>query len=68
MRVGIGTAVAIAIWLLVGALAAGQRGYYDGSETTCTEAGRTVLTIVVGPLNYVGMNPKTTCKTPQPSK
>jgi len=27
-----------------------------------------VLTILAGPLNYVGVNPKVKCKTPQPSK
>jgi hypothetical protein len=63
----IGTAVVV-IWLIIGALAAGQRGYYGGSSTSCTKVGTTLLTIVAGPLNYLGVNPKTTCKTPQPSK
>ncbi|MFF4625773.1 hypothetical protein [Nonomuraea jabiensis] len=26
------------------------------------------VTIVAGPLNYLGMNPKIACQTPQPSK
>jgi hypothetical protein len=30
--------------------------------------GTIALTIAAGPLNYVGVNPKISCKTPQPSK
>jgi hypothetical protein len=30
--------------------------------------GTIALTIVAGPLNYVGVNPKISCKVPQPSK
>jgi hypothetical protein len=33
----------------------------------CAGLGTTLLTIVVGPLNYVGVNPKIDCKIPQPS-
>ena len=56
------------IWLVVGLLAAGQRGYLGGSGSTCAKAGNTVLTIVAGPLNYIGINPKVKCDVPQPSK
>ncbi len=67
MRTLIG--VVIVIWLLIGALAAGQRGYFgDDRDVNCKSASDTVLTIVAGPLNYVGVNPKVKCKTPQPSK
>jgi hypothetical protein len=62
-------AAVVVIWLLVGALAAGQRGYFgDDRDVNCKSASDTVLTIVAGPLNYVGVNPKVKCKTPQPSK
>ena len=65
---GVGTALVV-VWLIIGALAAGQRGYFSSdSNASCTKFGRTMLTIVAGPLNYVGVNPRTTCKTPQPSK
>lgn len=67
MRTGVGTALVL-IWLVIGALAAGQRGYYQDTNETCTELGTTALTIVAGPLNYMGVNPKTSCKAPQPSK
>jgi len=60
--------VLLIVWLIVGAIAAGQRHYYSGSSESCVKVGTTVLTIAAGPLNYVGVNPKTSCKVPQPSK
>lgn len=63
-----GTIVVVVIWLLIGLLAAGQRGYLGGSDGNCAKAGNTVLTIIVGPLNYIGVNPKVNCQVPQPSK
>ncbi|MGI9032478.1 MAG: hypothetical protein ACR2HY_02120 [Acidimicrobiales bacterium] len=57
------------VWLLIGAIAAGQRHYYSGSVDNCANAGTIVVTILAGPLNYVGVNPKvTSCRVPQPSK
>lgn len=61
--------VLIVAWLVIGALAAGQRGYFgDDREVNCKTAGDTVLTVVAGPLNYLGVNPKIECSTPQPSE
>ena len=61
-------AAVVVVWLLVGALAAGQRGYFgDDRDVNCKTASDTVLTILAGPLNYVGVNPKVKCTTPQPS-
>jgi hypothetical protein len=65
VRVG---SIVIVVWLIIGALAAGQRGYYGNSSASCSTVGTTLLTIVAGPLNYLGVNPKTSCETPQPSK
>jgi hypothetical protein len=65
MRIGSGLLV---IWLLIGALAAWQRHYFDQPSDSCAKTGTTVLTVVAGPLNYLGVNPKTTCKLPEPSK
>jgi hypothetical protein len=66
MRALIG--VVIVVWLVIGAIAAGQRGYFgDDRDVSCKTAGDTALTILAGPLNYVGVNPKITCRTPQPS-
>lgn len=65
MRIG---SVVLALWLIVGAIAAGQRHYYTGSVKNCNKAGTIAVTIVAGPLNYLGMNPKMSCHTIQPSK
>jgi hypothetical protein len=56
------------IWLAIGAIAAGQRHYYSGSATNCAKNSTTAVTILAGPLNYAGANPKVKCKIPQPSK
>jgi hypothetical protein len=55
------------IWLIIGAIAAGQRGYYGSSPASCTGAGTTIATTAAGPLNYVGVNPKVSCHLPSPS-
>lgn len=57
----------VVVWLVIGALAAGQRGYYDSSHANCARAGTIAVTIAAGPLNYVGVNPKTNCLIPKPS-
>jgi hypothetical protein len=60
--------VIVVVWLVVGAVAAGQRGYFtDERDVSCKTFSDTVLTIVAGPLNYIGVNPKVKCKAPQPS-
>jgi hypothetical protein len=53
--------------LVIGAVAAFQRGYFGSSEVNCAQLGTVLVTIVVGPLNYVGLNPKVNCELPQPS-
>jgi hypothetical protein len=65
MRIG---SVILVIWLIIGALAAGQRHYYSGTIGSCTKASTILVTILAGPLNYVGVNPKVDCKVPQPSQ
>ena len=58
----------VVVWLVIGAVAAYQRGYFgDARSVNCKTTGDTVLTVVAGPLNYVGVNPKVKCKVPQPS-
>jgi hypothetical protein len=64
MRIG---AALIVIWLVIGALAAGQRNYFSGSDTSCAKAGTIAITVIAGPLNYFGVNPKVKCQLPQPS-
>jgi hypothetical protein len=60
--------VLLVIWLIIGAVAAGQRNYYTSSSENCAGAGTVIVTILAGPLNYVGANPKVSCHLPQPSK
>ena len=67
MRVGSVGGVIVLIWLLVGALAAGQRGYFGGSANNCAKASTIAVTVIAGPLNYLGVNPKIKCVVPQPS-
>jgi hypothetical protein len=62
--------IVVVVWLVIGVLAAFQRGYFgDDQEVNCKSAGDTTLTIVAGPLNYLGANPKVDCKVnvPEPS-
>ena len=66
VRIG---SVVVLVWLLIGALAAGQRHYFAGKNDSCAKAGTVVVTVLAGPLNYVGANPKVhDCALPQPSK
>ncbi len=66
MRIG---TVIVVVWLVIGAFAAAQRGYFSSSDTNCAKASTIALTVVAGPLNYVGVNPKVKdCRAPQPSK
>jgi hypothetical protein len=58
MRLG---AVILVIWLVIGAIAAGQRHYYSASSANCAGAGTIAITILAGPLNYIGANPKLSC-------
>jgi hypothetical protein len=51
------------LWLLIGAAAAGQRGYFSAS-LGCSQGATIALTIVAGPLNYVGLNPSISCAVP----
>lgn len=58
----------ILIWLLVGVFAAWQRDYFNTGSATCAEAGNIALTVLAGPLNYAGVNPKVDeCRLPAPS-
>lgn len=58
----------ILVWLLIGVIAAVQRGYFGGSDTNCAKVSTTIVTIISGPLNYIGVNPKIDCSLPQPSQ
>ncbi|HJY55496.1 MAG TPA: hypothetical protein VJ347_15835 [Streptosporangiaceae bacterium] len=55
------------LWLIIGAAAAGQRGYFGASPFGCTQGATVAVTIAAGPLNYIGLNPRIGCTTPKPS-
>lgn len=66
MRIG---TVLVVVWLVIGTFAASQRGYFSGNDSGCAKVSTTALTIVAGPLNYVGVDPKIgECVKPQPSR
>ena len=57
------------VWLVIGAIAAAQRGYFSSGDTSCASLTTIVVTILAGPLNYVGVNPQVDCpELPQPSE
>jgi hypothetical protein len=58
MRIG---SVILVIWLVVGLIASAQRGYFN-DKVTCATAGTVIVTVLAGPLNYIGVNPKVACK------
>jgi hypothetical protein len=71
MRIG---SLLLVIWLLIGAAAAFQRGYFDDTDGGCAKASTIAVTVVAGPLNYLGANPEVDCpavdldvNVPQPS-
>jgi hypothetical protein len=61
----------VLVWLLIGVIAAWQRDYFKGEDTSCATAGTVAVTVIAGPLNYMGVNPKVKdcrpAKLPQPS-
>jgi hypothetical protein len=59
MRIG---TIVLVIWLIIGAVAAGQRHYFDSSGPSCARAGTIAVTVAAGPLNFAGVNPKVSCK------
>ena len=64
---GKGTVIVLLVWLIIGAAAAGQRGYFSSPSLGCSQGATIALTIVAGPLNYVGLDPKVSCTAPKPS-
>ena len=59
--------VLLVIWLVIGGVAAGQRGDFKGPVDTCGTASTIAVTVLAGPLNYAGVNPDIKCTAPQPS-
>jgi hypothetical protein len=62
------SSLVLLIWLVIGIAAAAQRDYFSNSDANCAKFSTTAVTIIAGPLNYVGVNPKIDCETPEPSQ
>ena len=61
--------VLVLIWLVIGIVATAQRGYFSGSDTSCAGVTTIIVTILAGPLNYLGVNPQVECpELPEPSQ
>ncbi|MDQ3157656.1 MAG: hypothetical protein M3Q98_13190 [Actinomycetota bacterium] len=66
MRIG---SLVLLIWLVIGVAASAQRDYFSNADTGCAKLSTTAVTIVAGPLNYVGVNPEVECAdVPEPSE
>jgi hypothetical protein len=58
----------VIMWMIVGGVAAGQRGYFTQATQNCASAGTIAVTMIAGPMNYFGADPKVAnCRVPQPS-
>ena len=54
--------ILVIIWFILGASAANDRGYFDsGADRSCSFIGSALLTVVAGPLTYVGVHPRAYC-------
>jgi hypothetical protein len=58
--------VLLVMWLVIGGIAAGQRGDYK-HPVDCSSVSTTALTLLAGPLNYAHVDPRINCTTPHPS-
>jgi hypothetical protein len=48
----------VGLLVIVGAIAAGQRGYFTHASQNCASAGTIALTVIAGPLNIWASIPK----------
>jgi phosphoribosylanthranilate isomerase len=58
--------VLLVVWLVIGGIAAGQRGDYK-RPVNCSSVSTTAVTILAGGLNYANVDPHINCTTPRPS-
>jgi hypothetical protein len=54
------------VWLVIGAIAAAQRGYFASGDASCATVTTIIVTVLAGPLNYLGVNPQVECPQPSP--
>lgn len=54
--------VLMIVWFVLGASVANDRGYFDAqANRNCTFIGSALLTVVVGPINYLNVHPRAHC-------
>jgi hypothetical protein len=54
--------IMVIVWFVLGAAVASDRGYFDTSTPRdCTFVGSGLLTVVAGPINYLGVHPRAVC-------
>ncbi len=54
--------IMVIIWFIFGASAANDRGFFNANTTrTCSFVGSAALTVVAGPLSFVGVHPQAYC-------
>lgn len=59
----------LTLWLVIGGIAAAQRHEFTRAVPNCNTAATIGVTILAGPINYIGLNPKISCHDlPQPSQ
>ncbi len=59
--------IVLFLWLIIGAAASGQRGYFSSTSFNCSTGATIAATIAAGPLNYLGVDPMVSCNWPTPS-
>lgn len=54
--------ILVIVWFVLGVSVANDRGFFDtNADRTCTFVGSGLLTVVAGPINYLGVHPKAAC-------
>jgi hypothetical protein len=54
--------ILVIVWFILGASVANDRGYFrSGYDRNCTSTGTAALTVVAGPINYLGVHPRAAC-------
>lgn len=54
--------ILVVVWFVLGCSVANDRGYFDANaDRDCTFIGSALLTVVVGPVNYLGVHPQASC-------
>jgi hypothetical protein len=54
--------ILVIVWFVLGCSVANDRGYFDAhTDRNCAFVGSGLLTVVFGPVNYLGVHPRATC-------